>query len=155
MANRPLKYDSVTQKNKREKGYGITKPGYLFIKHLAQNPCSKQLDITRHIMMGLFGELELHGVDYHQTDAGTWTYKRKAVYYQRYSYLFTPWYSNMTTYGQKTCGRKWVHRFKGPDGHYRYHLTALGLLAASKIWQRKHIEYRLVKKEQNHRNESS
>ena len=33
-----LQYDS--QPEKRLKGYGITKPGYLLIKYLAKNPCS-------------------------------------------------------------------------------------------------------------------
>lgn len=142
----PLKYDPVPPKNVCERGYGITKPGYLFIKYLAENPCSKQCDITRHIMLGLFGELEYYGVDYYQNpNTGKWTHKRKVIYYQRYSYFFTPFYSNMTTYGRRTCGRKWVHRFKGPDGYYRYHLTALGMLAASKIWLRNTWKHPAIK----------
>ena len=136
---RQLVYDS--QPETRIKGYGITKPGYLMIKYLADNPCSKMTDIVRHIMMEIKGELEY--IVTYSWDSERDEYKRsgKRVHYSHFSYLFTPWYSNMTTYGKRTAGRKWIHRFKGPDGVYRYHLTPLGLDAANKIWQRHHYKW--------------
>ena len=134
-----LVYDP--QPEKRLKGYGITKPGYLLIKYLAENPCAKMTDIVEHIMMEIRGELEYIAI--HSWNSERDEYKRsgKRVYYSHFSYLFSPYHSNMTTYGRRTAGRKWIHRFKGPDGVYRYHLTALGLDAANKIWQRHHYKW--------------
>ena len=51
-----LQYDS--QPEKRLKGYGITKPGYLLIKYLSENPCSKMTDAVKYIMLEIKGELE-------------------------------------------------------------------------------------------------
>ena len=136
---RRLDYDP--QPKKRLKGYGITKPGYLLIKYLAENPCAKMTDIVRHIMMEIKGELEYQNVYNYNKETDRWDILEKRVYYGHFAYLFTPWNSNMTTYGRRTRGRKWIHRFVGPDGIYRYHLTALGLDAASKIWQRHHYKW--------------
>ena len=135
------------QPEKRLRGYGITKPGYLLIKYLADNPCAKMTDVVKHIMIGLFGELEYYGagtgivIDLKKAQPG---YKNQSIYYQHFAYLFTPEHSNMTTYGKRTADRRWMHRFKGPDGVYRYHLTALGLDAANKIWQRHHYKWAKV-----------
>lgn len=140
-----LQYDP--QAEKQLKGYGITKPGYILIKYLADNPCAKMTDAVKHIMIELFGELEYYGVgtgiviDLKKAQSG---YKNQSIYYQRFAYLFNPHYSNMTTYGKRTANRRWIHRFKGPDGVYRYHLTALGLDAANKIWQRHHYKWAKV-----------
>ena len=136
---RRLIYDP--QPEKRLKGYGITKPGYLMIKYLSDNPCAKMTDIVRHIMMEIRGELEYQNVYNYNEETDRWDIIEKRVYYGHFAYLFTPYNSNMTTYGRRTAGRKWVHRFKGPDGVYRYHLTALGLDAANKIWQRHHYKW--------------
>ena len=137
-----LQYDP--QPEKRLKGYGITKPGYLLIKYLAENPCAKMTDIVRHIMMEIRGELEYNNT--YKWDPKTDKYKitGKQVYYGHFAYLFTPSKSNMTTYGKRTADRRWMHRFKGPDGVYRYHLTAVGLDAANKIWQRHHYKWAKV-----------
>jgi len=137
-----LQYDP--QPEKRLKGYGVTKPGYLLIKYLADNPCAKMTDIVKHIMIEIRGELECHGIYSWNSETNQYELSGKQVYYAHYAYLFTPHHSNMTTYGKKTVGRKWVHRFKGPDGVYRYHLTALGLDAANKIWQRHHYKWAKV-----------
>ena len=133
-----LRYDS--QPEKRLRGYGITKPGYLLIKYLADNPCAKMTEIVRHIMMEIKGELEYQDV-YKWSRNGKADVISKQVYYGHFAYLFNPHHSNMTTYGKRTAGRKWIHRFVGPDGVYRYHLTALGLDAANKIWQRHHYKW--------------
>ena len=133
-----LQYDS--QPKKRLKGYGITKPGYLLIKYLADNPCAKMTDIVRHIMMEIKGELEYSKV-YKRSENGYEYVDSNQVYYGHFAYLFTPSKSNMTTYGHRTAGRKWMHRFKDDDGVYRYHLTPLGLDAANKIWQRHHYKW--------------
>ena len=134
-----LQYDS--QPEKRLRGYGITKPGYLLIKYLADNPCAKMTDIVRHIMMEIRGELEYNKT--YKWDPKTDKYKLtgKQVYYAHFAYLFNPHHSNMTTYGKRTAGRKWIHRFKDEKGVYRYHLTTLGLDAANKIWQRHHYKW--------------
>ena len=134
-----LQYDS--QPEKRPRGYGITKPGYLLIKYLADNPCAKMTDIVRHIMMEIKGELEY--IETYRWNPKTDEYKLtgKQVYYAHFAYLFNPHHSNMTTYGKRTAGRKWIHRFKDEKGVYRYHLTALGLDAANKIWQRHHYKW--------------
>ena len=134
-----LQYDP--QPEKRLRGYGITKPGYLFIKYLAENPCAKMTEIVRHIMMELFGKIEYH--DYYSYNSKTELYDilRQRVYYGRFAHLFNPWYSNMSTYGKRTADRKWIHRFKGPDGIFRYHLTPLGMDASNKIWQRHHYKW--------------
>lgn len=137
-----LTYDP--QPETRLKGYGITKPGYLMIKYLANNPCSKMTDIVKHIMMEIRDELEYNATYSWDFESNQWELSGKQVYYSHYGYLFTPYHSNMTTYGKRTAGRKWVHRFKGPDGVYRYHLTALGLDAANKIWQRHHYKWAKV-----------
>ena len=135
---RRLDYDP--QPEKRLRGYGITKPGYLLIKYLAENPCAKMTEIVRHIMMEIKGELEYSKV-YKRSENGYEYVDSNQVYYGHFAYLFTPSKSNMTTYGQRTAGRKWIHRFKGDDGVYRYHLTALGLDAANKVWQRHHYKW--------------
>ena len=137
-----LVYDP--QPETKLRGYGITKPGYLMIKYLADNPCAKMTDIVKHIMMEIKGELEYIGVYDWNSETNELEQTGKRVYYAHYGYLFTPHHSNMTTYGKKTVGRKWIHRFKGPDGVYRYHLTALGLDAANKIWQRHHYKWAKV-----------
>ena len=134
-----LQYDA--QPEKRLRGYGITKPGYLLIKYLAENPCAKMTDIVKHIMMEIRGELEYIESYRWSSEETRFKFFGKQVYYAHYSYLFTPYHSNMTTYGKRTAGRKWIHRFKGPDGVYRYHLTPLGLDAANKIWQRHHYKW--------------
>ena len=136
-----LQYDP--QPEKRLKGYGITKPGYLLIKYLADNPCAKMTEIVRHIMMEIKGELIYQDV-YKWSRNGKAEVIRKQVYYGHFAYLFNPHHSNMTTYGKRTANRRWMHRFKGPDGVYRYHLTALGLDAANKIWQRHHYKWAKV-----------
>ena len=133
-----LQYDP--QPEKRLKGYGITKPGYLLIKYLAANPCAKMTEIVRHIMIEIKGKLEYQDV-YKWSCTEKVNVIRKQVYYAHFAYLFTPSHSNMTTYGARTADRRWMHRFKGPDGVYRYHLTALGLDAANKIWQRHHYKW--------------
>ena len=134
-----LQYDS--QPEKRLKGYGITKPGYLLIKYLAKYPCAKMTEIVRYIMFEIKGELEYIATYSWDSERDEYKHSGERVYYSHFSYLFTPWNSNMTTYGRRTRGRKWIHRFKGPDGVYRYHLTALGLDAANKIWQRHHYKW--------------
>tara|TARA_B100000674_G_scaffold317341_1_gene264069 strand:+ start:2356 stop:2910 length:555 start_codon:yes stop_codon:yes gene_type:complete len=134
-----LRYDP--QPEKRLKGYGVTKPGYLMIKYLADNPCAKMTEIVRHIMMEIKGELEYQDVFNYNKETDRWDIIEKRVYYGHFAYLFTPWNSNMTTYGRRTARRKWIHRFKGPDGVYRYHLTPLGLDASTKIWQRHHYKW--------------
>ena len=134
-----LRYDP--QPEKRLKGYGVTKPGYLMIKYLADNPCAKMTEIVRHIMMKIKGELLFQDMYDWNKETGKYEVMGKRVYYGRFAYLFTPSKSNMTTYGERTASRKWIHRFKGPDGVYRYHLTALGLDAANKIWQRHHYKW--------------
>ena len=131
------------QPEKRLRGYGITKPGYLLIKYLAANPCAKMTEIVRHIMMEIKGELIYQDV-YKWSRNGKAEVIRKQVYYGHFAYLFNPHHSNMTTYGKRTVNRRWMHRFKGPDGVYRYHLTALGLDAANKIWQRHHYKWAKV-----------
>ena len=136
---RQLVYDP--QPEKRLKGYGITKPGYLLIKYLAKNPCAKMSEIVHHIMIDIKGELEYQNVYNYNKETDRWDILEKRVYYGHFAYLFTPWNSNMTTYGRRTRSRRWIHRFKGPDGVYRYHLTALGLDAANKIWQRHHYKW--------------
>ena len=134
-----LQYDP--QPEKRLRGYGITKPGYLFIKYLADNPCSKMTDSIKHVMMELFGKLEYQ--DYYEYNSKSQKYDllRRRIYYAHFAYLFSPHNSNMLINGKKTSGRKWIKRFKGPEGVYRYHLTALGLDAANKIWQRHHYKW--------------
>ena len=97
-------------------------------------------EIVRHIMMEIKGELEYQDV-YKWSRDGKADVISKQVYYGHFAYLFNPYHSNMTTYGKRTSGRKWIHRFKGPDGVYRYHLTALGLDAANKVWQRHHYKW--------------
>ena len=134
-----LQYDS--QPEKRLKGYGITKPGYLLIKYLADNPCAKMTDIVRHIMMEIKGELEYQNVYRWNSERREYKSSGKQVYCGHFAYLFTPSKSNMTTYGQRTASRKWIHRFKDEDGVYRYHLTPLGLDAANKTWQRHHWKW--------------
>ena len=134
-----LQYDS--QPEKRLRGYGITKPGYLLIKYLAENPCAKMTDIVRHIMMEIKGELEYQDVYKWNSERSEYKLSGKQVYYGHFAYLFTPSKSNMTTYGHRTASRKWIHRFKDDDGVYRYHLTAIGLDAANKIWQRHHYKW--------------
>ena len=134
-----LQYDP--QPEQRLKGYGITKPGYLLIKYLAENPCAKMTDIVKHIMMEIRGELEYNETYNWNSERDEYKLSGKRVYYSHFSYLFSPYHSNMTTYGRRTADRKWIHRFKGPDGVYRYHLTALGLDAANKIWQRHHYKW--------------
>ena len=133
-----LQYD--TQPEKRLKGYGITKPGYLLIKYLAKYPCAKMTEIVRYIMFEIKGELMYQDV-YKWSRSGKAEVISKQVYYGKFAYLFNPHHSNMTTYGKRTAGRKWIHRFKGPDGVYRYHLTPLGLDASTKIWQRHHYKW--------------
>ena len=136
-----LQYDP--QPEKRLRGYGITKPGYLLIKYLAANPCAKMTEIVRYIMMEIKGELEYSKV-YKHSENGFEYVDSNQVYYGHFAYLFTPSKSNMTTYGKRTAGRKWMHRFKGPDGVYRYHLTVVGLDAANKIWQRHHYKWAII-----------
>ena len=136
---RRLDYDP--QPETRLKGYGITKPGYLLIKYLAEYPCAKMTDIVKHIMMEIKGELEFQNMYDWNSETRKYEVTGKRVYYSHFAYLFTPHNSNMTTYGRRTSGRKWIHRFVGPDGVYRYHLTALGLDAANKIWQRHHYKW--------------
>ena len=135
---RRLDYDP--QPETRLKGYGITKPGYLLVKYLAKYPCAKMTEIVRYIMFEIKGELEYSKV-YKRSENGYEYVDSNQVYYGHFAYLFTPSKSNMTTYGHRTVSRKWVHRFKGPDGVYRYHLTPLGLDAANKIWQRHHYKW--------------
>ena len=137
-----LQYDP--QPEKRLRGYGITKPGYLLIKYLAANPCAKMTEIVRYIMMEIRGELELSSTLKWNSEANKYEVASKQVYYGHFAYLFTPSKSNMSTYGDRTADRRWMHRFKGPDGVYRYHLTALGLDAANKIWQRHHYKWAKV-----------
>ena len=137
-----LQYDP--QPEKRLRGYGITKPGYLLIKYLAANPCAKMTEIVRHIMMEIRGELELSSTLKWNPETNEYEVASKQVYYGHFAYLFTPSKSNMSTYGDRTADRRWMHRFKGPDGVYRYHLTALGLDAANKIWQRHHYKWAKV-----------
>ena len=134
-----LRYDP--QPEKRPKGYGVTKPGYLLIKYLADNPCSKMCEAIQHIMVEINGELEYQDIWGFNSDTGKYEAMGKRVYYGHFAYLFTPYNSNMTTYGRRTAGRKWIHRFKGTDGVYRYHLTTRGLDAANKIWQRHHYKW--------------
>ena len=134
-----LQYDP--QPEKRMRGYGITKPGYLLIKYLADNPCSKMTDAVRHIMMEIKGELEYQNIWFLNPKTGIYDIAGKRVYYGHFAYLFSPWNSNMLVNGRKTANRKWIKRFKGPDGIYRYHLTPLGLDAANKIWQRHHYKW--------------
>ena len=134
-----LQYDS--QPEKRLRGYGITKPGYLLIKYLADNPCAKMTDIVRHIMMEIKGELEYIETYRWNSKRSEYKLSGKQVYYAHFAYLFTPSKSNMTTYGKRTASRKWIHRFKDEKGVYRYHLTPLGLDAANKIWQRHHYKW--------------
>ena len=134
-----LQYDS--QPEKRLKGYGITKPGYLLIKYLAKYPCAKMTEIVRHIMMEIRDELEYIETWKWNSETNEYKLSGKRVYYAHFAYLFTPSKSNMTTYGQRTASRKWMHRFKDEDGVYRYHLTPLGLDAANKIWQRHHYKW--------------
>ena len=136
---RRLDYDP--QPETRLRGYGITKPGYLLIKYLADNPCAKMTEIVRHIMMEIRGELEYIETYRWNSERDEYKLSGKRVYYAHFAYLFTPSKSNMTTYGHRTAGRKWIHRFKGSDGVYRYHLTPLGLDAANKIWQRHHYKW--------------
>ena len=134
-----LQYDS--QPEIKLKGYGITKPGYLLIKYLAQNPCVTMEESVRHIMREIFGKLEYQNIYNYNSKTQKFDVIDQRIYYGHFAYLFTPYNSNMTTYGKRTRGRKWIHRFKGPDGVYRYHLTALGLDAANKIWQRHHYKW--------------
>ena len=134
-----LEYDP--QPETRLKGYGITKPGYLLIKYLAKYPCSTMEETVRHIMIEIFGKLEYQKVWDYSSKTQKYEEVGQRVYYSHFAYLFTPHNSNMTTYGKRTAGRKWIHRFVGPDGIYRYHLTALGLDAANKIWQRHHYKW--------------
>ena len=134
-----LRYDA--QPETKLKGYGITKPGYLLIKYLAEYSCSTMEESVRHIMRELFGDLEYQNMYKYNSKTEKFEVIGKRVYYGHFAYLFTPWNSNMTTYGRRTAGRRWIHRFKGPDGIYRYHLTALGLDAANKIWQRHHYKW--------------
>ena len=136
---RRLDYDP--QPETKLKGYGITKPGYLLIKYLAQYPCSTMEESVRHIMTELFGELEYQKIWNYNSKTQKLEVVGKRVYYGHFAYLFTPWNSNMTTYGRKTASRKWIHRFVGPDGIYRYHLTPLGLDASTKVWQRHHYKW--------------
>ena len=138
-----LQYDP--QPEKRLKGYGITKPGYLLIKYLAKNPCSTMAEAVHHIMMEIFGKLEYQKIWNYNSKTQKLEVVGQRVYYGHFAYLFTPWNSNMTTYGRRTAGRKWIHRFVGPDGIYRYHLTALGLDAANKVWQRHHYKWAKIK----------
>ena len=138
-----LQYDS--QPEKRLKGYGITKPGYLLIKYLADNPCAKMTDIVRHIMMEIKGELEYQKIYRLNPETMKYEIMGKRVYDSHFAYLFNPHHSNMTTYGKRTASRKWIHRFVGPDGVYRYHLTPLGLDASTKIWQRHHYKWAKIK----------
>ena len=134
-----LQYDP--QPKKRLRGYGITKPGYLLIKYLADNPCSKMTEAVRHIMMEIRGELEYHKTYTWNSETNEYELAGKQVYYAHFAYLFSPHNSNMLINGRKTADRKWIKRFKGPDGVYRYHLTTLGLDAANKIWQQHHYKW--------------
>ena len=136
---RELVYDP--QPETRLKGYGITKPGYLLIKYLSKNPCSTMSEAVQHIMMEIFGKLEYQKSMEYNPKTQKFEEVGQRVYYGHFAYLFTPWNSNMTTYGRRTRGRRWIHRFVGPDGIYRYHLTALGLDAANKVWQRHHYKW--------------
>ncbi len=138
-----LQYDP--QPETRLRGYGITKPGYLLIKYLAQNPCATMEESVRYIMMEIFGELEYQNMYEYNSKTQKFEVVGKRVYYGHFAYLSTPHKSNMTTYGKRTAGRKWIHRFVGPDGIYRYHLTALGLDAANKVWQRHHYKWAKIK----------
>ena len=110
------------------------------IKYLAKYPCAKMTEIVRYIMFEIKGELEYSKV-YKRSENGYEYVDSNQVYYGHFAYLFTPSKSNMTTYGERTASRKWIHRFKDEKGVYRYHLTALGLDAANKIWQRHHYKW--------------
>ena len=88
-----LQYDP--QPEKRLRGYGITKPGYLLIKYLAANPCAKMTEIVRHIMMEIKGELEYQDVYKWNSETNKYEVARKQVYYAHFAYLFTPSHSKL------------------------------------------------------------
>ena len=94
-----LQYDP--QPKKLLRGYGITKPGYLLIKYLADNPCSKMTDAIKHIMMELFGKLEHH--DYYAFNSKTQQHDllKQRINYGHFAYLFSPHNSNMLISGKK------------------------------------------------------
>ena len=112
-----------------------------FIQYIHKNPGCTSRDIHDYLMTqhGYTGNLQLKRKPIARYDEmgrfKGYEYKMTGGFDSgRYSYLTSPYFSNMLTVGRRTKSRPWVHRIQCPKlGVWTYFLTARGCGAVANI----------------------
>jgi hypothetical protein len=119
---------------------------YHFIQFLLDNPASTSRQIHEYLFKSLYPDNPNISFKHIYTD--TWnpaastytsfgiqtpTIPTNTFNSSRFSYLTSPYFSNMLVTGRRTKSRPWVTRFQDTTGLFRYNLTPLGLAASTKI----------------------